>query len=201
MAGPQPVPGALSCPGPAGTVTPMTGMVWPTPASGPLDGPFEQGFYVHVPGAPVSKSNHRHDRAHRAQWATLKAYAARVAWAARAARPRGWVTGDPAVPVAGRPRVVVHLLARSLLDAGNLDKSVLDAVSGHPARAGAPPRTGVLMASDAQVAAVTSHVVRDSGDQGLLALFARLGPTATPAQVADTVAALARAAVRLTTPR
>lgn len=173
---------------------------WPTPACGSLEGPWEQAFYFHVPGQPMSKSNHRHDATHRAAWAAMKSYGDLVATAARAGRPRGWLTGNPTESVSDRPVVVACLFARTMLDAGNLDKSVLDAVAGTPAKGRAPATAGVVMASDAQVRSTHSWVVRAAADPGLLALFARLRPGAGPWQVAAAAVELTRACEQLLTP-
>ena len=84
--------------------------------------------------------------------------------AARTHRPTTWPACVPGLPVAARPQVLVVIAARTLLDAGNLDKSVLDALQGE------------VMASDAQVCLTTSVPLRTGRDPGLLVAFAVLEP-------------------------
>lgn len=157
---------------------PVAPGLWPAATCGALSGVWEQAFWFVVPGAPRSKSNYRQEATSGAQWAQLKAYADQVALAARAARPRGWVAGDPGAPVVQRPVMVAAVFVRSVLDVGNADKSILDAVAGGPARGGRPARAGVVMASDAQVAASFSWGERAHVSEGALVAFARLHPGA-----------------------
>lgn len=161
---------------------------WPQQTSGPLDGPWDQAFYFVLPGPVGSKSNFRHGQG--AKWADLKAFADQVRLAARAARPRGWVTGETGTSVAQRPVLVTAVFARSMLDVGNLDKSILDAVEGTPRKGITPAQPGVVMVNDAQVAGAAAWGVRTATDPGALVAFARLPAGAPRADVATATAAL-----------
>lgn len=137
---------------------------------GTLDGPWEQAFWFHLPGPVRSKSNYRfNSRASTLPsgsdaWDVLADYESRVGILARRFVPDGWVLGPERGAVAARPVIVVASVARSLLDTGNIDKSVLDALQG------------VAMRSDAQVAWATSANIRSSKRPGLLTAVARLAP-------------------------
>lgn len=169
--------------------TPPT--VWPSPAHGELTGPWDQGFYFTLTGPVRSKSNYRQDTANRGKWTELSGFADQVFLAARASRPRGWVAGDPGAPVAQRPKILTCVFARTMLDIGNIDKSILDAVEAPRGRGAARAASpGVVMVNDAQVAASVSWGVRTSEDVGALVAFARVAPDITPAQVARASAAL-----------
>lgn len=150
----------------------------PRDNNGQLEGPWEQAFYFVLREPAQSKSNHRHTAGPDKHWAKLKGFAQRVALSARVARPRGWDAGHPAAPVKDRPRIVAFIYARTLLDVGNLDKSILDAVqmptglSPHGAARALAPAS--VMVSDAQVAWVTEAGERTSERQGVVIAFARL---------------------------
>ena len=166
---------------PARALTPPAAgdVLTPTETSGLLtDGPWDSAFWVHVAGDVRSKSNYRHDRNSRAKWATVEAYEAQVRADVRRARPTGWGQGNPEVPVPGRPRVVVALAARTMLDIGNVSKSVLDACQG------------VLYVSDAQVGAAGEFGTRTACDPGLFAAFALLPVGATAGDCARALADL-----------
>ena len=166
---------------------------WPSPPDGVLPGPWEQGFYFTVPGVVRSKSNHRHSVRDRAGWAQIVAYEDQVALAARAARPRGWVTGTRAEPPALRPKVIAAIFARTRLDDGNVSKSIYDAVEGTAPRVGLPGAPGVVMVDDAQVAGSGSWSVPPGDAPGAVIAFARLDPSASAHQVATATAALIQA--------
>lgn len=152
---------------------------------GPLTGPFVQGFFFTVPGRVRSKSNHRH-RGAKDHWGALAGYELAVTAAARRATPPGWDPGNPGDPVPARPVIVTYTLGRTMLDAGNLDKSILDALQPE------------VMVTDAQVAHHAAAVVRTSTDPGVLVAVARLDPGAGPGETATAAAALAAGALRLT---
>lgn len=171
-------------------MTTSTHAPWPTVTAASLEGPWEQAFYFVLRGRVGSKSNYRHGAASAAKWSTLKAFAEHVELSARAARPRGWVTGETTQSVADRPKVVACIFARTMLDAGNLDKSILDAVEGQPRKGNRPAQPGVLMVNDAQVAGTAGWAVRTSEHEGALVAFARLHPTASQLEVATATADL-----------
>ena len=136
-------------------------------------------FWIPLP-AVRSKSNYRHmDKGN--AWRKLQGFENEVALSARAVLPSAWVLGDKAASVSERPSVVCCIAAKSLLDAGNLSKSVLDAVQG------------VIYYSDASVKAVTEIVERTSTDQCGAAGFVLLKPDATEDEVIDALTALPRA--------
>jgi hypothetical protein len=177
---------------------------FPEQSSGELTGPFTQGFYFVVREPIRSKSNYRHAAAARraGSWSQLAGYADRVYLAARAARPVGWQPGSLADPVAARPRIVVFLYGRTLLDTANIDKSILDACEGPLSRRGTrTSSTGAaVMASDAQVAWLSEMAERTTHNPGVLIAFARLDPGVSPRVVADAGAALAASCVNLLQP-
>lgn len=136
-------------------------------------------FWIPLP-AVRSKSNYRHmDKGN--AWRKLQSFENEVALSARAALPSSWVLGDKTDSVSKRPSVVCCIAARSLLDAGNLSKSVLDAVQG------------VVYHSDASVQAVTEIVERASTDQCGAAGFVLLEPSTSEDDVIDALTALPRA--------
>lgn len=158
-------------------------------------GPWRSAFAVWIPGRVRSKSNYRHDK--KAAWSELAAYDEAVYLAVRQHLPASWTQpADNSLPASLRGMgafttsepapaspdtvlpVVVHLAARTLLDTGNVSKSVLDALEG------------LLYANDAHVAAASEHVVRTKTGQGLLASFAQLDPDADYWTTADAHVAL-----------
>lgn len=142
-------------------------------AGGALTGPWDQAFWFFLAGQVRSKSNFRVSRSGRGsqtapadEWAALAAFETRVHAAARRHRPSGWDLGDKSARLVHRPVAVTVCLARSLLDTGNIDKSVLDGLQG------------VAVHNDAQVAWSTSANIRSSRSPGLLVAVARLAPGA-----------------------
>lgn len=152
-----------------------------------VDGPWEQAFYAVLPGAVQSKANYRRG-ARTGTWNTHRGYEAAVRAAVRTARPAAWDKGDATTGVANRPKVVSTLVARALLDSGNLNKSILDACQGD------------LFVTDAQVISVSDTVIRAAKDQGLLAAFALLPAHATAAGVLQAQAALIAAVAHVLAP-
>lgn len=172
---------------PGMTVT-LTGPLLPAGTRhGGLDGPWLQAFWFTVPGTVLSKSNHRRgdSRQGKSTWSAFAGYELDVKGRARDARPAGWVTGSKTEPVADRPRIVAYCFARTLLDTGNIDKSLLDAVQGP------------VMATDAQVAWSAAGGVRTSVEPGVLIAFARLAPSAGHCEVVDAALQLVRASTDL----
>lgn len=136
-------------------------------------------FWIPLP-AVRSKSNYRHmDKGN--AWRKLQGFENEVALSARAALPPEWVLGDKSDSVSQRPSVLCCIAARSMLDAGNLSKSVLDAVQG------------VIYHSDASVRAVTEIVERTSTDQCGAAGFVLLKAGTSEDEVLDALTALPRA--------
>lgn len=133
-------------------------------------------FWVDLP-AVRSKSNYRHQRRGES-WRSLRGFEADVLLRTRSVLPTGWELGDSAAPVSARPVVVAAVCAKTLLDAGNLSKSVLDAVQG------------VVYHSDASVRAVTEVALRTSKDQGGGVAFALLPHDATLTDIVNTVSEL-----------
>lgn len=167
---------------------------WPTPASGTLTGPWSQAFYFTLATRVRSKSNYRADSRSRHEWADLKAFANLVALSARSARPAGWEHGSVGTPISSRPRILAAFYSRTMLDAGNLDKSILDAVQA-PARprglpAHHPGAPGIVMADDAQVAGVAAWTTRTRQNEGLVAAFARVPSTSSDNACATALASL-----------
>lgn len=124
-----------------------------------------QAFWVPLP-ALKSKSNYRHDRRN-SSWKSLRSFEDEVAVLCRSALPSTWDKGSESSSVAERPGVVAAVCARTLLDAGNISKSVLDAVQG------------LVYVSDASVRAVTEIAVRASKDQSGAVAFALLSRDAS----------------------
>jgi hypothetical protein len=163
----------------------MNSMLQPSSAQtgGPLTVPGAlSAFWFAIPPA-VSKSNHRQTDLSSSAWGQLIAFETSVHLAARTHRPAGWPT-PPVQPartktaVADRNRVVCVLAARSLLDAGNLSKSVLDACEGS------------LYVTDAAVLAETSMVERGRTDQWACAAFALVPPHTSLVVGSEVLAAL-----------
>lgn len=105
-----------------------------------------------------SKSNFR--RGTSTNWNRLSSFEDDVARLVRAVRPHDWPLGDKDATVAARPAVVACVLGRTTLDAGNLSKSVLDAVQG------------VVYHSDASVRWTIDFAERAAKDQHGAAGFA-----------------------------
>jgi Holliday junction resolvase RusA-like endonuclease len=134
-------------------------------------------FCFPIPDGVQSKSNFRRQR-RGGDWGRLSRFEDLVATYARAARPTGWVLGDPDLPVAKRPGVVAVVWARTMLDAGNLSKSVLDALEG------------VVYVNDNAVRAVVELAERGRSDQSAVVALAQLPPDASPLVVAEVTSAL-----------
>lgn len=165
------------------TTPPATTTPWPTPLTGLLDGPWDNAFYFTHRGPVSSKSNYRHSKAGRAAWATHKNFATAIGLAARQARPKDWLPGTGTQPLAERPKIVTAIYARALIDVGNLNKTILDAVEATPAKGPAPEIPGIVMFSDAQIAGQAEWATRTTQQPGAVIGFAQLPATATPPQI------------------
>lgn len=157
-----------------------------TARSGPLEGPWEQAFFAEIPVEVRSKSNARRYNpkkvADRQRWRAYRSYEELVASFVSDALPEGWELGPPPpAPVAQRPAVVSFIFARSLLDAANLSKSILDGLEG------------IVYWTDAAVRFSGSLGVRGRHGDSALVAFARLDPGAPPRALLDAGTALGQA--------
>jgi hypothetical protein len=174
----------------------VSGIVAPTDttptdtASQPVDQTTSKGaLFVVELDQLRSKSNFRRSRGTSGQeWASLRRYEEGVALTLRAVRPGSWDTGEPGLSVSQRPGVIVVIYARTLLDAGNLSKSLLDAAQG------------VLYVTDASVRAVTEFTERTKIDQRAWAGFAQVPAGASLSRVAEVNAELSTAVLRAAVP-
>lgn len=130
---------------------------------GPLSGPWLRGFWVELPFVARSKSNYRQGDA---GWGSLASFEDAIAAIVAQHVPAGWELGSSLERVADRPVVVALVAARSVLDAANLSKSVLDALQG------------VCYVSDAQVAGSVNVGERGRLGQWLSIALAQLSPGA-----------------------
>lgn len=147
-----------------------------------VDGPWVQGFFVDVPVPLVSKSNARRYRRGSAPVRSDSSFESSVGLIVRSVRPAGWDAGDPSDALADRPSLVVVISARSLLDAGNFSKSVLDALEG------------VLYVNDASVRSVCCFAERGRSD-GFRLAAARLDGSASLKELARASAVLGEVVV------
>lgn len=85
-------------------------------------------LWVPVP-ALKSKSNFRRELRGSA-WGSIRSFEDDLAKLLLGARGFSWPLGDKSAKVSDRPHVVACVLARTLIDAGNLSKSVHDAAEG-----------------------------------------------------------------------
>lgn len=133
-------------------------------------------FFIDLPRVR-SKSNYRHSR-RSSTWSSIQGFEGEVCIEAKAACPEDWQMGDLADPIAARPGVVACVAARTMLDAGNLSKSVLDAVQG------------VVYHSDASVRGVTELTRRARANQNGVAAFVLLDAAAPESEVLEVLAEL-----------
>lgn len=145
-------------------------------------GPWEQAFWVALPVAPCSKSNHRryrHGAAGADRWDRFAAFETVLAATVSPQRVGcPWpLHADRALPQ--RPVVALYLYARTTIDTLNLSKSVGDALEG------------VLYANDASVLAALAASTRTRRHPGLLLSAAWLPPGAGHAAAAAAAAGLA----------
>lgn len=144
-------------------------------------GPWDQAVWFEVPFPIRSKSNFRRSSgASRGEWARQRSFEDDVRRLATAALPATWERGDPDRPLPSRPVVVVLICARTLLDAANLSKSVLDACEG------------TVFHNDASAALVSTLAERGRAEQSGTVLCCRLAPGASPEQLLGAASALGR---------
>lgn len=144
---------------------------------GALTGPWGQAFWVAIPIPLRSKSNFRRGQ-RQAEWTTHKRFERDLAVLVRSQLPDGWVLGAKNQPVSKRPGVICSVFGRSLLDAGNYSKSVLDACEG------------IVFHTDASVVHSGAFGIRARKDQRAYLAFARLEPGASLVDVVSATAAL-----------
>ena len=110
----------------------------------------------------VSKSNFRHGDTK--SWRKNTSFERECSLLLRASLPDGWDVGDASASLDARPRVVVAIAAVTLLDAGNISKSLLDAAEG------------VVFLNDASVWFVSQTVTRSRTNQRTSASFFLVPP-------------------------
>lgn len=122
--------------------------------------------WFELPFALVSKSNFRRSSdATREDWKRVQDFEAEVRRLGAKFRPPGWELGERApAPVPSRPQVLCFMWGRTLLDAANLSKSILDALEG------------VLFHADSSARRVDQAVTRSGVDQRGFIAFAQLAP-------------------------
>ena len=156
----------------------MTGAV----LTAQIPGPWGQAFWVDVPLSLRSKSNFRRG-AGRGEWARQRSFSEDLARIVRAAVPVDWELGSFDAALKDRPVVVAVIVARSVLDAGNFSKSVLDACEG------------VVFHNDASVLHSGAYGERGRTDQRIMLGFARLESGASLDQLVAAASALSMASV------
>jgi hypothetical protein len=130
----------------------------------------------------VSKSNYR--RGDSSKWRRNVAFERECSLLLKSSMPESWTLGSPLDPLVDRPRVVVAIAAVTLLDAGNISKSLLDAAEG------------VLYLNDASVWAVTQVVSRKRANQKTAACFIHV-PAGVDLDVVELLSAASREALDL----
>lgn len=148
-----------------------------------IEGPWDQAFMTDVPVRLMSKSNARRYTRGSRSGPSFGGFERSLGMIVRASRPSGWECGDPDSPLGDRPSVVCVIAARSVLDAANFSKSVLDALEG------------VLFHNDASVLGVASIAVRgEQAHRPFHLAVARIEPSAAPSRSAEALSELSRAA-------
>jgi hypothetical protein len=153
---------------------------------GELAGPWLAAFWVLLPIQLRSKSNFR--RGTHRRWGTYRGFEEELAVEMRRFLPDGWITEEPNSPLPTRPRYASVIAARSVIDAGNFSKSVLDACEG------------VVFTNDAQVQVTTALADRSKKEPYVLVAFAQLAPSTPCHEAARAVSSLLDACVEIITP-
>ena len=130
-------------------------------------------------GQVKSKSNYR--RSSSSKWSEISSFEIELGTILRQARPTGWLN-DTEDKVTDRPRVVAVIIARTMLDAGNLSKSILDAAEG------------VLFQNDSSVGLVMEYADRAKNDQRSVVAFTQLPAGSTRGEMAAEASKLFAAA-------
>lgn len=164
-----------------GTVTSVDQAPGVPVTSGLLHGPWLEAFWLDLGFPLLSKSNFRRGQARSAGagWKAGQQFERSVAFAARSVLPDTWELGPRDASVAQRPVIVVQIFAETLLDSGNLAKSVHDALEG------------VVFHNDASVAYSGSLSRRARSGQRSFVAVARLAPGATSEEIVAAQSALA----------
>lgn len=152
-------------------------------AGGPLAGPWLQAFWVAVPMPLRSKSNFRRGQ-RPAEWASHQRFERDLGVLVRSQLPDGWEVGEPDAPLSERPVIVSTVFARSLLDAGNFSKSVLDACQG------------IVFRTDASAGHSGAFGIRSRSGQRAYLGFARLQPGASLEELVIAASALNSATLK-----
>jgi len=118
-----------------------------------------------------SKSNYRSTRAKSGAWREFAEFEKHASLLLRQSMPNDWVLGDAQDTILYRPQVISCVLASTMLDAGNISKSVLDAAES------------VVYHNDASVRAVTQLIRRSSKGQSGAVGFAMISREITDEQV------------------
>lgn len=97
-----------------------------------VEGPWLSAFYVQVPLSAVSKSNFKMSGkgSKGPSWSKYSSFENDLATLVAPHVPSDWPLGDPDEKLETRPIVVALMFADTLLDAGNLPKSIQDAFEG-----------------------------------------------------------------------
>lgn len=132
-------------------------------------------YLVFETGPVKSKSNFR--RSATSKWSDVSAFESEVGILARQSRPAEWVVDDQE-KLADRPVVVAVISAVTMLDAGNLSKSILDGAEG------------VLYRNDASVVLVMEHAERSKSGQKAVIAFAQLPAGSSKEELAQVAAEL-----------
>jgi hypothetical protein len=178
----------------------MTAMPPAEISHGVLDGPWDQALWFELPGTLRSKSNARrftNSPQERTAYDRQKSFAVQVTMLGNAARPSDWQTGA-GLPFAQQPQMVAVVLARTVLDATNVPKSLHDALQVPVLRAYGVTVVGEggLFADDNQIRCAVQQTARGKTGGGIAA-FARLPADANQQQVAAAAAALHAAVLTL----
>ena len=112
----------------------------------------------------VSKANHRMftKTSGSSSWQKIAMFEQGVHHRLRQVRPPQWVLPASDSAPASRPAVACVVVARTMLDAGNVTKSLLDASEG------------VLVVNDYEVSALATITERGRANAGAVAAFAQL---------------------------
>ncbi|MFM7089095.1 MAG: RusA family crossover junction endodeoxyribonuclease [Candidatus Paceibacterota bacterium] len=134
------------------------------------EGPWVEGFVIKLDSQLKSKSNFRRG----SNWSKYVKYEKDLALTIKEVLPYTWDLGSRDNTINERPKVVIQIVAESLIDTGNLSKSVLDALEG------------VLYHNDASVVAVASMSIRKKKGYTYIGV-ARLRPDASFEEVQNAV--------------
>lgn len=155
----------MFCTGATGTVTAVTFRPYST-----LTGSrYLAAVYLRLDHRIQSKSNYRWaSQTHEAaRWTHLRDFERDMSMLLQQARPAEWILPSPAVALPDRPMVVSCIIAATMLDAGNVTKSIHDTCQG------------VLVVNDAEICSETVHVLRRKNTQHAIVGYAQLPAQST----------------------